>query len=238
MNFEGKDKSHYVQDTFNSIAGKYDLMNTLMSLGMDNSWRRRTVKKVGAKQGMNMLDVCCGTGKMTLTLAAAVSPAGQVTGLDFSEEMLSIAGKSISASPYKERIVLMQGDAMSLPFDENCFDGATVGWGLRNLPDLRQGIKEMIRIVKPGSMIVSLDMGKPTLPIYKQLYWLYFEKIIPFLGRMHGGKQKEYAYLYHSACEFESQEQLADIFAECGLENCGYINLLGGVVAIVYGKKE
>lgn len=238
MDFEGKDKSQYVQDTFNSIAGKYDLMNTLMSMGMDNSWRRKTVKIVGAKQGMNMVDICCGTGKMTLELAAAVGPSGKVTGIDFSEEMLNIARRSISQASFNDHIRLLQGDAMDLPFNENCFDGATVGWGLRNLPDLRKGISEMIRVIKPGSMVVSLDMGKPSLPVFKQLYWLYFEKIVPFLGKIQGGKQKEYNYLYHSACEFETQSQLAGIFEECGLTNCGYSDLAGGVVAIVYGQKR
>lgn len=237
MNFAGKDKSQYVRDTFNSIAGKYDLMNTLMSMGMDNSWRRKTVKTVGAKPGMRMVDVCCGTGKMALELAAAVGPSGHVTGLDFSEEMLNVARKSILDSAYNDRILLLQGDAMDLPFEENSFDGATVGWGLRNLPDLRKGVREMIRVVKPGSMVVSLDMGKPAMPVFKQLYWLYFEKIVPILGKIQGGKQREYTYLYDSACEFESQSQLAGIFAECGLTHCGYINLAGGVVAIVYGQK-
>ncbi|AFV01383.1 Ubiquinone [Dehalobacter sp. UNSWDHB] len=238
MDFAGKDKSEYVKETFNAIAGKYDLMNSLMSMGMDNAWRAKAVRIVEAKPGMKMIDLCCGTGKLTREIAVAVGDSGRVIGVDFSEEMLAVGGKNIENDRYKASIELLQGNAMSLPFTDNSFDGATVGWGLRNLPDLRRGIREMIRVVKPGSMVVSLDMGKPTMPVFKQLYWLYFEKIVPWLGKIHGGKQKEYTYLFDSACEFESQRQLAQIFAECGLQDTGYKNLVGGVVAIVYGRKS
>ncbi len=226
-----------VQGTFNSIAPNYDFMNSLMSLGMDNSWRRKAVRTVKAAAGMKMLDLCCGTGKLTLALSKAVGETGKVVGVDFSEKMLNEAWKNLDHEPSKDNIKLLQADAMNLPFEDNSYDGATVGWGLRNLPDLRRGITEMQRVVKPGSMVVSLDMGKPSMPVYKQLYWLYFQKVIPFYGKLSGGKQKEYNYLYHSACEFESQIELAQIFNDCGLINTGYINLAGGVVAVVYGQK-
>lgn len=237
MDFTGKDKSQYVKDTFNSIAGHYDLMNSLMSMGMDQSWRLKVVKTVKAKPGMRILDVCCGTGRLTRELAKAIQPSGQVIGVDFSEKMLNEAWKNINNSTGKENVKLLQGDALNLPFEGNSFDGVTVGWGLRNLPDLRRGIQEMIRIVHSGSMVVSLDMGKPAIPVFKQIYWLYFERIVPFLGRVWAGKQEEYNYLYQSASEFESQVKLAGIFEECGLINTGYINLAGGAVAIVYGQK-
>lgn len=237
MDTSGKDKSQYVQDMFNSIAGRYDLMNSLMSMGMDGYWRKKVVRTVQARPGMKILDVCCGTGKLTRELAKTVYPSGQVTGVDFSEKMLNEAWKNLNHAQGKENIILLQGDALSLSFDDNSFDGATVGWGLRNLPDLYQGLREMIRVVKSGSMVVSIDMGKPSLPVFKDLYWLSFEKIIPFLGKVLGGKQKEYHYLYQSASNFESQSALAQIFQECGLVQTGYINLFGGVVAIVYGRK-
>ncbi|MGI6449462.1 MAG: demethylmenaquinone methyltransferase [Desulfitobacteriia bacterium] len=237
MNYQGKDKAQYVYETFNAIAGRYDLLNTLMSLGMDQSWRRKVVQTVRAQQGMKILDVCCGTGKLTRELGKAVLPTGQVTGIDFSENMLKKAWENLRDMAQEENIKLIQGDALKLPFESNSFDGATVGWGLRNLPDLRQGVREMIRVVQPGSMVVSLDMGKPTLPVFKQLFWLYFEKIVPLIGKIWAGKRQEYDYLYHSACEFASQSELARIFKECGLEDTGYINLAGGVVAIVYGQK-
>ncbi|NLI91343.1 MAG: bifunctional demethylmenaquinone methyltransferase/2-methoxy-6-polyprenyl-1,4-benzoquinol methylase UbiE [Peptococcaceae bacterium] len=236
MDFAGKDKSQYVKDTFNSIAGKYDFMNTLMSMGMDKYWRKRTVQIVKAKAGMKILDVCCGTGKLTRELAKQVAPAGQVTGIDFSEKMLEEALKNTD-SVRKNEITFIQGDAMNLLFENNVFDGATIGWGLRNLPDIKKGIQEMTRVVRPGSMVVSVDMGKPVMPVFKQLYWLCFEKIVPFLGKIWAGKQTEYNYLYSSAREFESQLELKRTFGECGLVNTGYVNLAGGIVAIVYGQK-
>jgi demethylmenaquinone methyltransferase/2-methoxy-6-polyprenyl-1,4-benzoquinol methylase len=237
MDFAGKEKSQYVRDTFNSIAPEYDVMNTLMSLGLDKHWRKKTVQAVKAAAGLKILDVCCGTGKLTRELANRVAPSGQVIGVDFSEKMLQEAVKNIGDFREKGRITFEQGDAMNLAFDDDTFDGATIGWGLRNLPDAKRGIQEMTRVVKPGAMVVSVDMGKPAVPVFKQLYWLCFEKLVPLLGKAWAGKKTEYNYLFQSAREFESQSQLKRVFAECGLIHTGYINLAGGIVAIVYGQK-
>jgi len=237
MDFSGKDKATYVQETFNSIAKRYDLMNTLMSFGLDKGWRKKAVQTVEARPGMKVVDICCGTAQLSLELAMAVGEEGKVTGLDFSENMLAIARENLADSPYASSIELIQGDAMNLPFADNSFDGATVGWGLRNLPDLEKGIKEMIRVVKPGSMVVSLDMAKPTMPGFKQAYWLYFEKLVPLMGKLWAGKAKAYQYLHDSAVEFPAQQELAKIFARCGLKETRYQNLAGGVVAIVSGRK-
>ncbi|HVJ50408.1 demethylmenaquinone methyltransferase [Desulfitobacterium sp.] len=237
MDFSGKDKATYVQETFNSIAKSYDLMNTLMSFGLDKGWRRKAVRTVEAKPGMHILDVCCGTGQLAMEIAGTIGVSGKVTGLDFSENMLEKAKENIYSSPYQSLIALRQGDAMHLPFPDNTFDGATVGWGLRNLPNVGQGISEMLRVVKPGSMVVSLDMAKPTLLGFKQGYWFYFDKLVPWMGKIWAGKAKAYQYLHDSAVEFPSQQELARIFARCGLVETRYQNLLGGVVAIVSGRK-
>jgi len=237
MDFAGKDKATYVKETFNSIAGHYDLMNSLMSLGMDKRWRRIAVERVGAKPGMHILDVCCGTGQLSLELGKVVGLKGNVTGLDFSQKMLAVAKDSLKHSPKKARIRFIQGDAMKLSFSDQTFDGVTVGWGLRNLPDLRQGIREMARVVKPGGKVVSLDMAKPSFPVFKQAYWVYFEKLVPLMGKIWAKKASAYQYLHDSAREFPAQEELARIFAECGLIDTRFDNLAGGVVAIVSGTK-
>ncbi|AFM42073.1 ubiquinone/menaquinone biosynthesis methyltransferase [Desulfosporosinus acidiphilus SJ4] len=237
MDFSGKDKATYVQETFNAIAGHYDLMNSLMSLGMDKRWRRLAVQQVGAKPGMSILDVCCGTGQFSMELGKTVGSKGKVTGLDFSQKMLDVARQTLAETPDMHWIEFMQGDAMELPFPDNSFDGVTVGWGLRNLPDLRKGIREMARVVKPGGKVVSLDMAKPSFPGFKQVYWLYFEKLIPLMGQIWAKKASAYQYLHDSALEFPAQQELVKIFAECGLENTKYINLAGGVVAIIVGTK-
>lgn len=238
MDFAGKDKATYVKETFNSIAARYDLMNSLMSLGMDKRWRRLAVQKVGAKPGMHMLDVCCGTGQLSMELGRTVGSQGKVTGLDFSQKMLEVAEKSLSLqSSNRGDIRFIQGNAMELPFPNDSFDGVTVGWGLRNLPDLRQGLREMVRTVKPGAKVVSLDMAKPSLIGFKQAYWLYFEKLVPLMGKVWAKKASAYQYLHDSAREFPAQEELARIFSECGLKEVGFDNLAGGVVAIVSGTK-
>jgi demethylmenaquinone methyltransferase / 2-methoxy-6-polyprenyl-1,4-benzoquinol methylase len=237
MDFSGKDKATYVRETFNAIAGHYDLMNSLMSLGMDKRWRRIAVQQVGAKTGMNILDVCCGTGQLSLELSKTVGTEGKVIGLDFSQKMLDVARHALEHSQEKPQIQFIQGDAMELPFSENSFDGVTVGWGLRNLPDLRKGIKELARVVKPGGNVVSLDMAKPSLPGFKQVYWLYFEKLVPLMGQIWAKKASAYQYLHDSALEFPAQQELVRIFSECGLEHSKYINLAGGVVAIIVGTK-
>ena len=237
MDFGGKDKATYVKETFNSIAGQYDLMNRLMSLGMDQRWRRMAVKRVGAKPGMHILDVCCGTGQLSLELGNVVGSEGNVTGLDFSQNMLEVAKYSLIQSSNPGNIRFIQGNAMELPFPDDSFDGVTVGWGLRNLPGLREGIREMIRTVKPGGKVVSLDMGKPSLPVFKQVYWVYFEKIVPLMGKIWAKKASAYQYLHDSAREFPPQDELVRIFTECGLIDVHFDNLAGGAVAIVTGAK-
>lgn len=238
MDFGGKDKATYVKETFNSIAKRYDLMNSLMTLGMDQRWRRQVVQRVGAGHAKQIIDVCCGTGQLSMELAQAVGPAGRIIGLDFSENMLQVGREQLEKSSLSEVIRFVQGDAMHLPFGDNSFDGATVGWGLRNLPDLRQGIREMVRVVKPGGKVVSLDMAKPTLPFFKQVYWLYFEKLIPLMGNIFAGKESAYRYLHDSAVQFPAQHEIARLFSESGLIHTGYKNLAGGVVAIVEGTKS
>lgn len=238
MDYPKKEKSQYVKETFNSIAGKYDFMNTLMSFGMDRLWRRKTVEIVKAGPGMKVVDVCCGTGKLSKELAIKVAPQGNVIGIDFSENMLEKGRENLLDFTYKENITLLQGDAMNIKFEDNLFDGATIGWGLRNLPDPRLGIQELVRVVKPGAMVVSIDMGKPTVPVFKQFYWLYFERIIPLLGKIGAGKKGAYHYLFQSANEFMSQSELESVFQECGLINTQIMSFLGGAVAIVSGQKK
>lgn len=234
------DKAHketYVRNMFNSIAGKYDLMNTLMSIGQDKAWRKFTVARAEAKPGDNALDVCCGTCMLTMELANTIAPDGTVTGLDFSENMLKVGQENIGDFKHKDLIKLVQGNAMALPFEDNSFDCVTVGWGLRNVPEIETAIKEMLRVVKPGGKVVSLDMGKPTAPVFKQAHWFYFEQIVPLMGKFWAGKKGAYSYLHDSTREFPAQDELTKIFARCGLTETRYHNLTGGVVAVVEGRK-
>ena len=172
-----------------------------------------------------------------MELGNVVGSEGNVTGLDFSQNMLEVAKYSLIQSSNPGNIRFIQGNAMELPFPDQSFDGVTVGWGLRNLPDLRQGIREMVRTVKPGGKIVSLDMARPSFPVFKQAYWVYFEKLVPLMGKIWAKKASAYQYLHDSAREFPPQEELVRIFTECGLIDAHFDNLAGGVVAIVSGTK-
>ncbi len=231
-------KERYVREMFNGIAKKYDLMNTLMTFGKDRSWRKYAIHRARITAGMNVLDVCCGTAEFTLEIARTVGPSGHVTGLDFSEQMLAVGKEKMKASDCQNRITLTQGNAMELPFPDNSFDAATVGWGLRNVPDIDKALQEMHRVVRPGGWIVSLDMAKPSAPIFKQVYWLYFNWLVPAMGKVTAKRKSAYQYLHDSSLEFDSQQQLRQRFAENGLVNTSFHNLMGGVVAVVEGQKK
>jgi len=175
---------------------------------------------------------------LALEMARAVGRAGRVVGLDLSEVMLAVARKNLNGLACKEKIRLIQGDALALPFEDHTFDGATVGWGLRNVPDILAAVREMARVVKPGGKVVSIDMGQPGLLGFKQLYWLCLGKVIPVMGAIWAGSRGAYSYLYESALAFPHPRELARIFAEAGLVETGYTDLFGGVVAVVEGRKS
>ncbi|MBP1932880.1 demethylmenaquinone methyltransferase [Ammoniphilus resinae] len=234
-----KDKKEtYVRELFNTISNGYDRTNKMMSLGRDERWRELVVKRAQVKPGQTILDVCCGTAKLTMKLAEAVGPGGKVIGLDFSENMIEVGKENISSSPHRDIIELMQGNAMALPFEDQQFDAVTVAWGLRNVPELEVALKEMIRVLKPGGMLVSLDMSKPSAPVFKQAYWLYFEKLVPLIGKFGAGKSSAYRYFCESAKAFPDARKLTQIFARNGLTETRYKNVMGGTLAIVEGKKE
>ncbi|QQE79930.1 demethylmenaquinone methyltransferase [Alicyclobacillus sp. SO9] len=231
-------KERYVREMFNGIARRYDVMNTLMSFGRDKAWRKFAMRRARIQNGMNVLDVCCGTAEFTLEIAGTVGPSGHVTGLDFSEEMLAVGEQKVKVSDMNKQIELIQGNAMALPFPDNSFDAATVGWGLRNVPDIDKTLQEMRRVVKPGGWVVSVDMAKPTAPVFKQVYWLYFNWLVPLMGKITAKRKSAYQYLHDSSKEFDSQQQLTQRFASNGLARTAFHNLMGGVVAVVEGQKE
>jgi demethylmenaquinone methyltransferase/2-methoxy-6-polyprenyl-1,4-benzoquinol methylase len=230
-------KERFVREMFNGIAHRYDFMNTLMTFGLDRSWRQFAVRRARIQPGMQVLDVCAGTAALTLEIARVVGETGRVIGVDFSENMLEVGRKRVQQSNYASTIQLIHGNAMALPFADDSFDAVTVGWGLRNIPDIDQALREMLRVVKPGGWVVSLDMAKPSAPVFKQLYWLYFDWIVPMLGKWTAGKKSAYQYLHDSSREFDDQEQLKNRFARIGFQHAAFHNLMGGVVAVVEGQK-
>ena len=233
-----QNKEEFVHQVFSNIAHRYDLLNSLLSFNQDKYWRKRTVEITGLKDGDKALDVCCGTGMLTIELAKACGSAGHVTGLDFCENMLDQATVNISRSGLEKCITTLQGNALSLPFPDNQFNGATIAFALRNVPDIKQTIVEMTRVVKPGGIVVSLELAKPSLPLFKQIYYLYFEKLLPLLGRLGVGIDGPYHWLPESLRQYPHQSHICEIFKEAGLTGCDYIELTGGIVAIHYGVKQ
>ena len=230
-------KEQRVHEVFQNISGNYDKMNSVISFQQHKAWRREMMNKMAVRPGADALDVCCGTGDWTLSLADAVGPDGTVTGLDFSANMLSVAEEKTAG---RKQIRLVEGNAIDLPFKDGTFDYVTVGFGLRNVPDLRKSLSEMHRVLKPGGMIACLETSQPKLPGYRQLFKFYFRFIMPVFGRLFAKKFKEYQWLQESADTFPDMEQLARIFSEAGFTRVSYKPFSGGAAAghIGYKRKQ
>ncbi|MCS5696349.1 demethylmenaquinone methyltransferase [Desulfofundulus thermocisternus] len=230
-----RSKEEYVHAIFSSIAPRYDWLNTALSFNRDKYWRRFAAAQTGLRPGGCGLDVCCGTGMLTIELARLAGPGGRVIGLDFCEKMLLKGRENISKTPYSGQIQFVQGNAVDLPFPDNTFDCATIGFALRNVPDIRKTISEMARVVRPGGKVVSLELSKPSLPVFKQLYYFYFNHLVPLLGRLGVGFDGPYSYLPNSLKDFPHQEEIKELFRETGLADARYYELTGGIVAVHVG---
>lgn len=227
-------KEEYVHSIFSTIAPKYDLLNSILSFNRDKAWRRLTVDKTCLVDGNRGLDVCCGTGQLSFEQVKRVGKNGKVVGLDFCKDMLTIAQQK-TPEVYKNNLEWIQGDATDLPFADKEFDAATIGFALRNVPSIEKTIREMKRVVKPGGKVVSLELAKPSTPGFKQIYYLYFNQIVPLMGKLGIGKEGPYSYLPNSLKTFPHQSEIRDLFGDVGLLNPQYIELTGGIVAIHVG---
>ena len=213
-----------VRTMFDRIAPVYDLMNRVMTVGLDQRWRRLTVREV-VKPGDRVLDGCCGTGD--LAVAARKAGAGEVVGLDFSPRMLERAQRKEPA------IEWIQGDLLELPFEDASFDAATVGFGVRNVADLERGLDELRRILKPGGRVGILEITKPNGPL-KLFYRLWFDVLIPLAGKILPGG-KAYTYLPASVRRFPGPDELAELMRAHGFGEVAYRRLGGGIVALHTG---
>lgn len=231
-----KSKEQFVHEVFESIAPKYDLMNDILSFRQHKYWRRFTMNKMKVKPGATAIDLCCGTCDWTISLAEA-SGTGAVVGLDFSRNMLDFGGRKIHSLGLDKQITLVQGNAMALPYEDNTFDYATIGFALRNVPDLVQVIREMGRVVKPGGLVVSLELSKPAWEPFKSIYYFYFQRVLPMLGKLIAKKYEQYRWLPESLIHFPDYKQLARIFSETGLEQVETYPLTGGIAALHIGRK-
>ncbi|EHJ08275.1 demethylmenaquinone methyltransferase [Staphylococcus simiae] len=232
---DNKANKEQVHRVFQNISNKYDRLNNIISFEQHKVWRKRVMKEMNVQKGASALDVCCGTADWTIALSKAVGPFGEVTGLDFSENMLAV-GKEKTAD--MENVKLVHGDAMDLPFEDNSFDYVTIGFGLRNVPEYLVALKEMNRVLKPGGMVVCLETSQPTLPVFKQVYALYFKFVMPVFGKLFAKSKDEYEWLQQSTFNFPGKEQLKRMFEQAGFTNIKVRSFTGGVAAMHLGYKE
>lgn len=239
---------------FERISGVYDLMNTVMTAGLHHRWRSRAADLARIGPGSRVLDVATGTGDLAIELSRRVSPGGEVVGSDFAEGMLARArAKMQSGADGAVRPHFELGDALELPYADDRFDAATVGFGARNFADLRRGIAEMARVVRPGGRVVILEITTPTQPPLSVFYRLWFDRIVPVLGalaqsltrvagRGRGGGEggqaiaEAYTYLPNSVKRFPAPAALAWEMEQAGLSEIDYLLTAGGIVAIHVGK--
>ncbi|MEI7024554.1 demethylmenaquinone methyltransferase [Paenibacillus sp. y28] len=236
MTTDATQKEKFVHGVFESIAHKYDLMNDVLSFRRHKAWRKFTMSKMNVRPGSTALDVCCGTCDWAISMGQA-SKTGRVVGLDFSRNMLDFGQYKIDKLGMETQLELIQGNAMQLPFEDNTFDYATIGFALRNVPDIEQVLSEMQRVVKPGGLVVSLELSKPTWQPFKSLYYFYFNHILPLVGRLMAKRYEQYKWLPQSLVNFPDHKQLAEIFRRTGLAEVEAYPLTGGIAALHIGKK-
>ena len=226
MTYEsGRLEPESVRGMFDRIAPVYDVMNRVMTAGLDRRWRKLAVSEV-VWPGDRVLDACCGTGDLAVE---AERRGGRVVGLDFSEKMLERARKKSGA------IEWVQGDALDLPFADGEFDAATVGFGVRNLADLEAGLRELARVLKPGGKLAVLEITRPR-GILKPFFRLWFDGVVPVLGRVLPGGEA-YTYLPASVRRFPGPDDLTSLLENAGLGDVRYHLLGGGIVALHIGAK-
>ncbi len=219
-----------VQVMFDRISGRYDLMNLLISAFQEPRWRRRLVRAAGLKAGGSALDVASGTGKVAFDLWKVAQPGGRVQGVDLSPGMTSVAQQQYAGHPGLDYMV---GDALALPTPTDSFDAATIAFGMRNLPDYRQGFAEMARSVRPGGKVLCLEIARPRSPLARFMRW-WFDRIVPVIGKL-AGQGAAYSYLVRSVQAYPSPERIAEIMGEAGLTDVRWAGLTGGIVTLHEG---
>lgn len=226
-----------VQQMFDTIVPRYDLMNHVMTFGMDFRWRKMVAKQARTLQNGELsdfvVDVACGTGDVAFELERAGVPL--VTGLDYSSGMISEAERK--AKKRGSEVNFLEGDAMDMPFEDGKASAATISFGMRNLPDYAAGVKEMARIVKPGGKVICLEMTPYHRPILKIGFNFYFSRIVPVIGKLLTGEYDAYKYLPDSVKRFPNADELAEVFRDAGLMDVKYSLLGFGSVAMHVGVK-
>jgi len=233
------EQARRVREMFATIAARYDLLNHLLSVNTDKRWRRRVARTLHTtlalygKSEARILDVACGTGDLSLTLFE--SGNARIVGIDFCRPMLRIATSKASRLGFE--VPFIEGDALSLPFRDRSFEAATIAFGLRNLAGVEAGFEELFRVLKPGGRVVVLEFSKPTTPVLRSLFRVYFTKVLPLFGGLISGSMSAYQYLPDSVSRFPDQTELASMMRQVGFAEVTFQNLSGGIAALHFGMR-
>lgn len=231
------EKVDKVRQVFDSVAGNYDLMNDLMSMGIHRLWKRFAIRRLRIKPGQRILDVAGGTGDLARLMHARLETQGFVTVYDINANMLDEGRKRMADEGRVAGLNWAQGNAEELPFPDNTFHAVTIGFGIRNVTQIDAAFREMIRVLRPGGQLLCLEFSHVAIPLLKPLYETYSFKVLPELGHWVAKDRDSYQYLVESIRRFPDQETLKKLLEECGLFGVRYHNLSTGIAAVHFGRK-
>ncbi len=232
-----QEKATYVKHLFTRIAGVYDLMNTVMSLGLHQHWRRYALKKINHPSPGRVLDLCTGSGDFAFEAVNQLARPDFVVGIDFCWEMLVQGRRKLATRKNGARLSFILGDALKLPFANDSFDVVTIGWGLRNLAGIQRGLQEIYRVLKRGGYFVCLDLGRPKLPLFSTFFHLYFFYLVPLLGKLILGNATPYTYLPNSLHTFPPPAELKRELEAAAFVQVEHISLAIGTMALHIAQK-
>lgn len=222
---------------FDRIAPRYDLLNRILSLGLDDGWRRKVAEYLPQQKKLNVLDLATGTGDLLLALFSNENKISSAVGLDMSAEMLAIAQKKIFKRNLRDSISFVRADAAQIPFPESSFDAVTIAFGIRNVPDIDITLRQMYRVLKPSGRVVILEFSLPENIVMKTLFLLYLRIFVPAVGAVISGDYKAYRYLNKTVETFLGREELCQAMRNAGFINVNVVPMTFGVACIYYGDK-
>ena len=231
------EKAGMVAEVFHSVAGKYDLMNDLMSFGIHRLWKRFTIDCSGVRRGQRVLDLAGGTGDLTAKFSRLVGDSGEVVLADINDSMLKVGRAKLRDLGVVGNVSYVQANAEALPFPDNYFDCITIGFGLRNVTEKEKALKSMFRVLKPGGRLLVLEFSKPTIELLGKVYDTYSFRILPKIGKVVANDSESNRYLGESIRMHPAQDVLKGMMEEVGFEQVSYYNLTGGIVALHRGYK-
>jgi demethylmenaquinone methyltransferase/2-methoxy-6-polyprenyl-1,4-benzoquinol methylase len=224
-----EEKTARVVRHFDSVAGVYDFMNTLLSFGIHHAWKRAAVRMLAPAPGERVLDVCGGTGDLAILAALRTAPRGSVVVYDINRAMIAAGLPKVLGTPLEGRIRHVQGNAERISFPDRSFDAAMVGFGIRNVTHMQQGFREMCRVLKPGGRLLCLEFSRPVWPVFRWLYDQYSFRIMPVLGEVLAGSRQAYTHLPESIRTFPLPEALADMLRDAGFSRVAYRRFTNGI---------